>query len=56
MHCHIGWHQSLGLDLQFVEQYDLIAGLIDNSTMSDTCGGWETYLGKSGLRQDDDGV
>lgn len=56
MHCHIGWHQSLGLDLQFVEQYDKIGGLIDNSTLTETCAGWETYLNESGLKQSDDGV
>jgi len=36
MHCHIGWHTSEGLALQFVERYTEIAGLIDYDTLDGT--------------------
>lgn len=56
MHCHIGWHTSEGLALQFIERYDDIAALIDSETLSDTCSTWETYADDAGLTEEDSGV
>lgn len=56
MHCHIGWHQSLGLDLQFIEQESKISALVNYTTLDDTCLKWDAYLALTGLQQDDDGV
>lgn len=56
MHCHIGWHTSMGLDMQFVERYSEAQALIDYSTMSDTCSAWDSYAASSGVTEEDSGV
>lgn len=56
MHCHIGWHTSEGFAMQFVEQYDAIAGIVNNDTLSSTCEGWESHSETVGIEQDDSGV
>lgn len=57
MHCHIGWHTSEGLALQFIERYDEISGVIDDSdTLTDTCSAWETYETDSDVTEEDSGV
>jgi hypothetical protein len=58
VHCHIGWHQNLGLALQFVEDRDSIVelDLFDAAVMNDTCAAWDSYLAESGLSQEDDGI
>lgn len=58
MHCHIGWHTSEGLALQFVEQYSAARALIDDTTLSDNCAAWETYVAAKTVEQDtyDDGI
>lgn len=46
IHCHIPWHSSSGMALQFVELSDqIIPGLISNDVMpemDDTCDAWAT--------------
>lgn len=56
MHCHIGWHVSEGLALQFVEQYSKISSLIDYSTLNSTCSAWNTYASQNSLTDDTSGV
>ncbi|KAF2087923.1 multicopper oxidase [Saccharata proteae CBS 121410] len=56
MHCHIGWHTSEGLDMQFVERPDEIAALIDSTVMNNTCAAWDIYAAADDIVQDDSGV
>lgn len=44
MHCHIGWHVSMGFALQIIEGQSLIKGTVDNSCqMDDVCKAWNEY-------------
>ncbi|KAF2102300.1 hypothetical protein NA57DRAFT_35573 [Rhizodiscina lignyota] len=56
MHCHIGWHTSEGLDMQFVERYTEARALIDFDVLNSTCSAWETYVDGSGVTEQDSGV
>ncbi|KAF2807959.1 laccase Lcc4 [Mytilinidion resinicola] len=56
MHCHIGWHTSEGLALQFVERSTEISALVDYDTLNSTCAAWETYTAVSGVEEEDSGV
>ncbi|OCL07332.1 laccase-like multicopper oxidase [Glonium stellatum] len=56
MHCHIGWHTSEGLALQFVERYTEITGLIDYDTLNGTCATWDAYVSSDSIVEDDSGV
>ncbi|KAI4672930.1 uncharacterized protein J4E78_001433 [Alternaria triticimaculans] len=56
MHCHIGWHTSEGFAMQFVEQYDKIAGITDKDALESQCDSWKAHSGSVGILQDDSGV
>jgi len=59
MHCHIGWHVSMGFALQFVEQQSKIAssGALDNScTLLGTCSSWGSYAAANNIQVEDSGV
>ena len=58
MHCHIAWHASQGLALQFVEREPEIAGTIaDQSGFKDTCSSWKGfYEGPGTDKEDDSGI
>ncbi|KAJ5584591.1 CAZyme family AA1 [Penicillium hispanicum] len=56
MHCHIGWHQSMGLALQFVERYDEIKSLIDYQSLKQGCDTWKAYDTALGIEQEDSGI
>ncbi|KAF2084453.1 multicopper oxidase [Saccharata proteae CBS 121410] len=44
MHCHIAWHVSDGLSLQFLERADEITSVIgDTSEMTSNCAAWKTW-------------
>ncbi|KAK8168673.1 laccase-1 precursor [Phyllosticta citrichinensis] len=44
MHCHIAWHVTDGLSVQFLESADQILGTIgDISDMQQTCADWKAY-------------
>lgn len=44
MHCHIGWHTSGGLAVQFIERYSEIRGIIDDyASMKSTCDNWDRW-------------
>ncbi|KAF2808429.1 uncharacterized protein BDZ99DRAFT_464310, partial [Mytilinidion resinicola] len=44
MHCHIAWHASQGLSMQFLERVDEIKGAIgDTSAFSKGCAAWNKY-------------
>jgi hypothetical protein len=56
MHCHIGWHTSEGLDMQFIERSSEAVGLIDYDTFNSTCAAWQSYVDSSGVTEEDSGV
>lgn len=56
MHCHIAWHASEGLALQFVERISEIPALIDIDQMNSTCSNWDTYVAEDDVEQDDSGI
>jgi hypothetical protein len=63
VHCHIAWHASEGLAMQFVESTDSIktSGAISNwDTAVDnggsTCTNWNSYIPKQFFEQDDSGI
>ncbi|KAL9084162.1 MAG: hypothetical protein Q9165_008210 [Trypethelium subeluteriae] len=63
MHCHIGWHVSMGLDLQWVERRTEIASLYSsgNATsgttgLSNVCSTWDKWQNNYGLTEYDSGV
>ncbi|KAF2799928.1 multicopper oxidase [Melanomma pulvis-pyrius CBS 109.77] len=56
MHCHIGWHTSEGLALQFVERESEIPALLDADTMNSNCATWNAWTAISGVEEEDSGV
>ncbi|KAI1269263.1 laccase-1 [Xylariaceae sp. FL1019] len=60
VHCHIAWHASAGLGMQFVESKDamLTSGATANwnSVGSDTCAKWDAYSAVEAYEQDDSGI
>lgn len=64
MHCHLAWHASGGLGLQFVESPDKIGPLFQSSGIvpkfSETCANWGAYYTvfnkENGALQDDSGI
>lgn len=61
VHCHIAWHASEGLSLEFVESESLISSVsvLDSeaSVLTDTCSAWTAYTGTSAFGgQDDSGI
>ncbi|KAJ9667384.1 hypothetical protein H2201_002585 [Coniosporium apollinis] len=57
MHCHVGWHTSMGFALQIVEMQDKIRDTIDDSCMlEDTCKAWNKYAKSNGVFTWDSGV
>ncbi|KAJ1540473.1 hypothetical protein HK405_011310 [Cladochytrium tenue] len=60
IHCHIAFHVSEGLSLQFVERYDDIAGntaAVDvDSTWNSMYTAWDSYKSSTTIDQDDSGI
>ncbi|KAF6831824.1 extracellular dihydrogeodin oxidase laccase [Colletotrichum musicola] len=56
MHCHIGWHTSLGFALQLIERPDEIAAITNTETLNSTCANWEAYASEGNVHQEDSGV
>jgi len=42
--------------MQFVEQYDKIAGITDKDALESQCNSWKAHSGSVGILQDDSGV
>jgi FtsP/CotA-like multicopper oxidase with cupredoxin domain len=54
MHCHIAWHASQGLSMQFMERMGEIKGAInDYSTLTNGCKEWDEYWPKGSAPDDD---
>ena len=57
LHCHIAWHASQGLAMQFVESEDDIAiSLTDTDIFEDTCAAWNAYTPTELYLQGDSGI
>jgi len=57
MHCHIAWHVSEGLALQFVERVDAIPGNVGVTPQwQENCKAWQQYQAAINPPQDDSGV
>ena len=57
LHCHIAWHASQGLAMQFVEsEYQIAISLTDTEIFMDTCKAWDVYTPGEIYLQDDSGI
>ncbi|KAL3465712.1 Cupredoxin [Aspergillus heterothallicus] len=57
-HCHIAWHASQGLSLQFVERESEIPGVIDDGydEFDRICRSWNSYVDTARYEQVDSGI
>ncbi|KAK6216610.1 multicopper oxidase [Colletotrichum tabaci] len=56
MHCHIAWHVSMGLSVQFLERGDEIAEAMDLSSVATTCDAWREYYPTAQWPKHDSGL
>lgn len=57
MHCHIGWHTSMGFALQIIEGKSLIKSTVkDECGLRGTCKRWSEWVEKRSHKQHDSGV
>lgn len=57
IHCHIAWHVSEGLAMQFVERINEIPGNVGvTQQWADNCDAWQTYQSAVNPLQDDSGI
>ncbi|KAJ5679257.1 hypothetical protein N7462_007501 [Penicillium macrosclerotiorum] len=58
MHCHIAWHASQSLALQFVERPEEISQLVQPiaTDVRSSCAKWEAYYSEAFHKQDDSGI
>jgi hypothetical protein len=57
LHCHIAWHASQGLSMQFVEsQSEIAVAMSDTAIFRDTCDAWNDYIPSDVYTQDDSGI
>ncbi|PQE09705.1 putative Laccase-2 protein [Rutstroemia sp. NJR-2017a BBW] len=59
MHCHIAWHASEGLAVQFVESESAIVGALGTGAVSgfrNTCAAWDKYVPTEVYLQGDSGI
>ncbi|KAK3370939.1 multicopper oxidase-domain-containing protein [Lasiosphaeria ovina] len=56
-HCHIAWHASQGLSLEFVEsQSAIVVSPEDQAVVRATCSAWDAWEPTSMWEQDDSGI
>ncbi|KAJ0158781.1 Laccase [Colletotrichum tanaceti] len=56
MHCHIAWHVSMGLSVQFLERGAEIADAMDLSSIAPTCDAWREYYPTAQWLKHDSGL
>jgi hypothetical protein len=56
LHCHIAWHVSLGLYVQFIEQTDTIKKLGVEKYTDGTCKSWNDWEKTHDMEQIDSGL
>ncbi|KAF6828446.1 multicopper oxidase [Colletotrichum plurivorum] len=55
-HCHIAWHVSQGLSVQFLERKSDIANTFKIADIDDNCNTWGDYAGNAPFPQTDSGL
>ncbi|KAE9571468.1 Laccase [Colletotrichum fructicola] len=55
-HCHIAWHVSQGLSVQFLERSNDIASTMKISDIDQTCDSWGDYSANAPFQQTDSGL
>jgi hypothetical protein len=57
MHCHIGWHTSMGFALQILEGRSKIKDTVkDVCALYGTCANWNKWVAERGFKQYDTGA
>ena len=58
VHCHIQWHASQGLSLEFVESEHAIeaSSTEDRQIFGDTCESWREWYATAPFEQEDSGI
>lgn len=57
VHCHIGWHVSMGFALQIIEAKEQIRDTVTDSCQLDgTCKSWNQYAALNNIHVEDSGV
>lgn len=56
MHCHIAWHASQGLSVQFLERAQDIPTAMDLSTITPNCDAWNSFYSTDPTPQMDSGL
>ncbi|GKZ35744.1 lactose Permease [Aspergillus brasiliensis] len=56
LHCHIGWHQSEGFAMQFVESISQLEPMIDAAALEKNCAAWDEYASANSIVEDDSGI
>lgn len=57
MHCHIGWHTSMGFAAQILEGQNMIKDTVkDECALYSTCAKWNKWVEERGFKQHDSGV
>ncbi|KAF1363016.1 hypothetical protein EJ07DRAFT_162968 [Lizonia empirigonia] len=57
MHCHIGWHTSMGFALQILEGQSMIKDTVkDECVLYGTCANWNEWVAQRDFKQHDSGV
>jgi FtsP/CotA-like multicopper oxidase with cupredoxin domain len=56
MHCHIAWHVSMGLSVQFLERKDEIRDVIKLDELKPTCDAWRKYQPNAIWPKNDSGL
>ena len=55
MHCHIAWHISEGLGMQFLESPDSMV-MPDKTTYDNECSAWSSYYQDAYYQKTDSGI
>ena len=56
MHCHIAWHVSQGLSVQFLERVSDIPSNVNLNAINDLCTKWNNYYPTDPFKQLDSGL
>ncbi len=55
-HCHIAWHVSQGLSVQFLERVANIPTAMNLNTLTPNCNAWRAYYPTAPFKQYDSGL
>jgi len=55
-HCHIAWHVSQGLAVNFLERASEIPDVMDLSVINGNCDAWNAYIPTNVFQQTDSGL